>query len=369
MTAQFSGRLFGPALPGAGVAARGRWDGEVLRVSAGVVEVSAPAADIRIDGAGFNAERVRVSWHSPEGAYALFLEQPSERAAFNASAPAPVALQLAAAARKGRRVEARLRLGWALLGLFLLLPFLALGVFLWQADPVAGWLADRIPLEQEARIGELTLAQVRTQMRLADSGPAAEAVRAIGGRLTSGSRYKYRWYVAERPEVNAFAAPGGVIVVFAGLIRAADSPEELAGVLAHEAAHVELRHSLKSTIKGLGLRALLALALGDFANTVAGDLATHLTEMKFSRDAEAEADREGLRRLVAAGISPHGMPAFFDKLAKEEGGAAPALSILSTHPASAERMAALRAEIAALPPRSYEPMGVDWAAVRKSLER
>ncbi|MEW5890450.1 MAG: M48 family metallopeptidase [Pseudomonadota bacterium] len=367
MTAHFSGRLFGPALPGTGMAASGRWEGDMLRVAAGAVELAAPAAELRIDGAGFNAERVRVSWQSADGAYALFLEQPSERVAFNAGAPAPVALQLAAAGRKGRCTEARLRLGWALLGLFLLLPFLALAAFLWQADTVATWVAERVPPEQEARIGELTLAQVRTRMHLIETGPAAEAVRTVGARLTAGSRYRYRWYVADRPEVNAFAAPGGVVVVFAGLIRAADTPEELAGVLAHETAHVELRHSLKGAIKGLGLRALLALALGDLANTVAGDLAADLTEMKFSRDAEAEADQEGLQRLVAAGISPHGMPAFFDKLAKAEGGAAPALSILSTHPASAERMETLRREIAALPARSFEPLALDWVAVRESL--
>jgi predicted Zn-dependent protease len=156
-------------------------------------------------------------------------------------------------------------------------------------------------------------------------------------------------------------------VVHAGLIRGADSAEELAGVLAHEIAHVELRHSLNGAIKNLGLRALFALVLGDVSGTFAGDIASQLTELKFSRDAERDADREGLRRLVAGAISPHGMPRFFEKLAAKEGKTGEALALVSTHPSSSERIEILKREIAALPAREYVALNFDWEAIKKTL--
>jgi predicted Zn-dependent protease len=199
-------------------------------------------------------------------------------------------------------------------------------------------------------------------MKLDDRGPAVDAVRLIGERLTPGTRLRYRWFVADRPEVNAFAAPGGVVVVFRGLVQAAETPEEVAGVLAHEVAHAELRHGLRATVKGMGFRALLALALGDLSGTALEAMVADLTELRFSRDAEREADAEGLRRLAAARIDPRGMVRFFERVRDEAGAAVPAL--LSTHPAPAERLEALRRETAALR-IDATPLPLDWAAVKR----
>jgi predicted Zn-dependent protease len=201
-------------------------------------------------------------------------------------------------------------------------------------------------------------------MKLSEEGPAVAAIRAIGEPLTAGSPHRYRWLVADSPAVNAFAAPGGIVVVNAGLIRAAGSPEEVAGVLAHEIAHAELRHGLRAMVKGAGLRLLAALALGDYSGTVLAEGAKQLTELGFSREAEREADRDGLRRLVAARIDPAGMVRFFEKLAQEESLAPPEL--LSTHPATEERLAGLRREAAALR-GEWRPLAVDLAAARAAL--
>lgn len=359
----FTGRLFGPDLPGTGVEATARWDNDGgLVLSHAGRELT--AADLDIDAAGFNAAGLQFSWQDAAGKHSFFLETEEARAACLAAAPAAHATRLATAAGQRKRVERRFRLGWAALLFLLLLPVLALGAFFLAQDDLADWVVQRIPYEQEARLGDLALAQTRLQMQLAESGPAVEAIRAIGEPLTAGSPHRYRWFVADRPDLNAFAAPGGVVVVHAGLIRSADSAEEIAGVLAHEIAHAELRHSLKTMVKGMGLRALVAVALGDFSGTALAEAAKNLTELGFSRDAEREADRDGLRRLVAARIDPGGMVRFFEKLAREQSIAPPAL--LSTHPATEERIAELRREVAALN-GTWLPLSIDLTAARAAL--
>lgn len=359
----FRGRVFGAGLPGGGAEAAACWCGERLEVTAG--ERAWSGVVERVEPAGFDRDGLRVTFRIAGGGdspLALFVEDPEARRAFAAGAPAAVAAQVTRAAQTERRRERRFRLAWAGIGLLLLSPVVLLVAFLARSDVVAGWLVDRIPPEQEARLGEMALAQARARMKLDTTGPAAEAVRLIGERLTTGTRHRYRWFVADRPEINAFAAPGGVVVVFRGLIQAAETPEELAGVIAHEVAHVELRHSLRAGVKGMGLRALLSLALGEVAGGVLERAAAELTELRFSRDAEREADAEGVRRLAAAGLDPQGMIGFFERLEKQEGTTMPAL--LSTHPATAERLERLRREAAAAR-HDPTPLPVDWGAVKR----
>ncbi|HEY0844432.1 MAG TPA: M48 family metallopeptidase [Noviherbaspirillum sp.] len=363
----FHGRLFGPGMAGSGTAASGCWDGNHLRLQAGDRSLSVPANALGLEAAGFNLQQQRLSWRSDEGEFALFIEDGRERECFLAQAPAGLAGHIAGAQRQQRRVGAGFRVALLAYGLILALPFLLLGVFLLNTDRLSGWVADKVPLHYEQKIGNLVLAQTRAQARLIEDGPAHDAVKAIGTRLTTGSRYSYRWFVADSKEVNAFAAPGGVIVVHAGLIHKTARAEELAGVLAHEVAHVEQRHSLRSLIKNAGFGVALSLALGDWSGTALSGWIAKLSELKFSRDTEMEADREGLRLLVQAGMDPEPMAAFFGKLADEESKAAAALSLLATHPASEQRMAALREQLSSLPARQYQPLAFDWQQVKSSL--
>lgn len=378
----FPGRLFGPGLPGGGAEATARWFGDRLEIAAG--DRTWSGAVERVDSAGFHGDRLRADLRCAaedgEANFALFLDQPHARAAFAAGAPAGIAAQIDGAARSRRGAGRRSLLGWSVLGFVLLLPVLPLALFLARSDAIAGWAVDRIPVEEEARLGDLVLAQTRARMELTDRGPAADAVRLIGERLTPGypsarsdraradgsPRLEYRWFVADRPETNAFAAPGGVVVVFSGLIRATETPEELAGVIAHEVSHAELRHSLRAMAKRLGLRALLSLALGDLSGSALEGAAANLTELQFSRDAEREADAEGLKRMVAARIEPEGMLRFFERLRAADGAAVPAF--LSTHPATAERLEALRRELGAVKV-APAPLGIDWAAVKLAVKR
>jgi Zn-dependent protease with chaperone function len=359
----FRGRLFGPGLPGGGAEATARWLGERLEIAAGGRDWSASIG--HLEAAGFDGGQLRVCFRQTvegkETDFALFVDQPEARLAFASGAPPAIAAQLGQASSTVRGAERRLRLGGLVLLLLVLLPFVLLAAFLARSDVVAAWAADRIPAEQEAALGELALAQTRARMKLADSGPAVDAVRLIGERLTPGTRLKYRWFVVDRAEINAFAAPGGVVVVHSGLIRAADSPDELAGVLAHEVAHAELRHGLRAMVQSLGFRALLSVALGDLSGGKLEAAVANLTELRFSRDAEREADADGLQRLVAARIDPRGMVRFFERLDQEGKGAVPGL--LSTHPVSSERLETLRREMAGMKADSA-PLPIDWEAVK-----
>jgi beta-barrel assembly-enhancing protease len=354
----FTGRLFGPGIPGAGVAAGASWElTGVLRITAldpglGILYADQPS----ITSGGFNAGAIKISWQDAEAGWAFIVDAGDEQARCKATAPPQISGQFTGITTEQNRLERHFKTGGTLLSLVMLLPLLLIALFLVNRDRIASWVVQRIPVAHEARLGDMVLAQSRIQMKILDSGPDVDAIRNIGKRLTAGSAHTYRWFVAERPDINAFAAPGGVVVVYRGLLNTAASPEELAGVLAHEVAHAELRHSLQGMIKSLGLRAAVSMAFGDFSDSLFTDGATRLTELRFSRDAEREADAEGLRRLVAARIAPEGMLRFYERLASEKRGSTPA--ILSTHPASGERLEWLRNEVTKFS-GPWQPLQVD----------
>lgn len=255
-----------------------------------------------------------------------------------------------------RSRERRRRIGWivggGVLACVVLLPLILLLLFLWQADRIAGALAERIPVAHEQKLGRQVFAGMRARLNLREHGAAVELVQALGARLSAGSRFDYEFHVAEAKDINAFALPGGVIVVHTGLIDAVRRPEELASVLAHEVQHVELRHSLRAMIKELGLRGVWAALTGDVAGTVAGQAAMQLASLRFSRDAERQADAQGFDLLVKQDIDPRGMVDFFGTMAAGSAAEAPP-AWLSTHPASEARQQRMRERLDALPARSF----------------
>src|SRR5256714_6910758 len=185
--------------------------------------------------------------------------------------------------------------------------------------------------EQDIELGRLSAEEVARQLPLLRDDRTAHYVQRLGERLAvkaPGYRFKYRFFVVASPEVNAFALPGGYVFVNAGAIEAARDEGELAGVLAHEIAHVALRHGTnqasKAYVAKTGLSVLDVLTggrrsgVGALADMVAGDCA-NIVFMKFNRVAEAQADAEGARMMAAAGYDPRDMANFFERPGEQSG--------------------------------------------------
>lgn len=260
---------------------------------------------------------------------------------------------------------------WLGMALFLAigLPLLLLAsFFIFRAEIVDAVVA-RISAEHEINLGEQLWQIQSAQLKLIEGTAANRFLEEIGPRVAQArpTPYRYRFSLVDDPSVNAFAMPAGFIVVHRGLIEKAASAEEVAGVLAHEIEHVEQRHALRAIAQELGFTALWILVTGDVGGGIAGEWLKGLAGMQFSRSQEASADAGGYQRLLAAKVDPRGMASFFEALAKQQGDLPGGLSLLSTHPASAERAAAIKAQLQTAP--IYPPLPYDWAAIRASLEK
>ena len=235
-------------------------------------------------------------------------------------------------------------------------------LYYWLAPIVADRIAMQVPASWEVSLGESAEAKLVPQFQQCGDSAGAVALRSVLDRLLAAqppSAYKFRIVALKDPSVNAFAAPGGLIAVNAGLLRDAQSPEEVAGVLAHEIQHVQLRHSTRAIFREVPMRfAIAALSGGSGAETAANAVGT-MGAVSYRRRDEREADLEGAKLLAAANVDAGPVANFMERLEKEEGGGG-MIRYLSTHPAPAERSAALR-QLAATQRGKTEPI-LDAAA-------
>lgn len=212
------------------------------------------------------------------------------------------------------------------------------------ADKFFGWLGGS--REKEQQIGAQLSREVEQQAKLIEDPIVTEYINRVGQNivLNSDAKVPFQIKVIDSDEVNAFALPGGYFYVNKGLILAADNEAELAGVMAHEIAHVAARHSMENAGKGTFLNyGLLAgiIFTGGIAGAVlqnTAGLGQMLAFFKFSRGAEEEADRLGVQYLYASGYDPTGMATMFEKLASQNKKKRSKLSeLFSSHPQSLER--------------------------------
>ena len=323
-------------------------------------------ATLRVSAGGLDHDHLVVQWSGAQGERTLYLKDADVIRAFRQAAPDHLSLPFAQAAELVRQVRHRRRLAWSLAVGALLST--VLGVWLWS-DLLVELAVSRIPVEWEQKLGEAAYRDFLTQQEVLKEGLAVTALGEMTQRLTEQilhNPYKFDVTVVKSDVINAFALPGGHVVVFTGLMKKADSGEEVAGVMSHELNHVLQRHGLERIVKSLGLLTVVTIVLGD-QQGLAGmmkQFSVELLTLKFGREQETEADVTGLQLLQRAKIDPSGMIKFFERLSEKDEGR---MEWLSTHPMSTARAERLKAKLAALPKKSSEPFTFDWKQVQASL--
>ena len=194
-----------------------------------------------------------------------------------------------------------------------------IGLFYLFGVPAIGEsVAEKFPIEYEQQLGEQLFGALTNEYN--KDSTRTVLVNEFFKELRYPSKYNIKITVVNFEMVNAFAVPGGNIVIFSGILEKMKSSEELAALLAHEASHVELKHSTKSIFRSLANYMFVSLIFYD-VNAIASiliDNANMLTNLHYSRGLEQEADENGFDMMIAQNIDPQGMVDLFETLKKEE---------------------------------------------------
>lgn len=252
--------------------------------------------------------------------------------------------ELDRAATKSEVIRRLRQIGYVAIGVMLFIWLVDFGT-----DVMVGALVARVPPKMEQDLGAEALEELQLEMPfVADTNRVAlltYLVSPLTNALAPGTN-ALTLYIAESEDPNAFALPGGHVVVTTGLLELVERPEELLGVVAHELAHVKQKHSIRSMISGAGPFLMFGVLLGGQGGLVGllGGTTDAVVRSGFSQEYETEADDVGWNILVAARVDPRGMQDAFRKLQAHDakldlGDDMP--QAFSTHPAVGKRIARL----------------------------
>lgn len=254
------------------------------------------------------------------------------------------------------------------------LALLSFTIWFVMSGSLAGLLVQGIPISVEEAIGEAGIEDLAPNQTPCEDPALIDATEQILDSLVHAkpdSGYAFSITLIHSDVVNAYAMPGGKLFVFSGLLEATADPSEVAAVLGHEMQHVLGRHSLNRIVHRAGVGVAVGMMLGDATEFIAllGGIAGDLGVMEFGRDHEREADAVGLDLLAAAGFDPQAPTTFWGRIADEQPAEhqklEAALSLVSTHPASAERTARLADLATDLPTPSPVALAhLDWEALK-----
>lgn len=242
----------------------------------------------------------------------------------------------------------------------------------------ADFVARQIPAEWEEKLGTAARDQVielfarmegRTAKRpLICGGKGTEDLARVIGKIQAHTETSIRikLWVADLKLVNAFALPGGDLVLTRGLIQDAEGGNEVAAVMAHEIGHIKYKHPTKVALEHAAVASIAGLMVGDlFGGSLIAGIGNALISSAYSREAEDEADVFAVTALNKAGWDARPMADFFERLATAQGSAEEAMSLISSHPLSTERAAAVRAKSTGRG-EAFSP--AQWARIRKVCE-
>jgi predicted Zn-dependent protease len=346
-----------------------------VTVKATAAELTAAMPDGRVIARWPTAEVEVVSdpSHEPH-AILVCARQPGTRLAIEDDALRQSLAELGgklvrAANRKPRIVPALAGVAGALL--------LTVGAMAFAVEKLPNVIAPWVPHAWQASLGSSVVAAMTSDMAKCTGVEGKQALQKLVDRLQQASTYDrpIEVTVVKTPIVNAFAVPGGKLVVFYGLIDKASGPEEVAGVIAHEVGHVVHYHSMQALLHAYGIDMILSLVTGGYSSDVStlGGAGSVLLALRHSREAEREADRTALELMDKLGMRADGLSTFFGKLLEmqnegrrrkgpegRERDAAEEQGILSTHPPTRERLEATRRPATGAPAMSAR----EWQGLR-----
>jgi beta-barrel assembly-enhancing protease len=269
----------------------------------------------------------------------------------------------------------------------LLIPFVLYGLWVSIIPSVARSLTLKVPVAWEEKLGDTILSSISPAETRKNAPQTQEALEAIVARLLATDPeqpYKIKIHLQSDSLVNAFALPGGHIIVFQGLLDETDSAEEMAGILAHELQHVLRRHTTQAIIRSASIYLVFSTLTGDVTGAMQTvlDTASNLGHLSMNRSMETEADQDGMLMILKAGINPAGMIRAFQKLDENMKGennqsssedlnaesSSNILKYISTHPLGAERVKNLQDIARNSTEKNYSPIlpDLDW---RKMIQR
>lgn len=273
----------------------------------------------------------------------------------------PILKQHAHLNEKMTRARSKRQWNWAVLAIVILLAVATPIFLLSNMDVASKVVAEQIPVEWEEKLGNTGFEQYTLQQEFMEEKETKALLEPLVNPLLNAipnKRFDYRFYISADEQLNAFALPGGIVVINSGLILAADTAEEVLGVVGHEITHVKQRHGIRNVISSAGTYLLISALVGDVSGIFAilVDAAPLLINQGYSRKFESEADSLGYDILVRANIDPSGLARFFEKMIakekemfdqiedeKQREWAKEGMGFLSSHPATEDRIAALRA--------------------------
>jgi len=225
---------------------------------------------------------------------------------------------------------------------------LLLGVYLWLVPLLGERMAKGFSKEAEINLGEQMYQSVKQQYRI--DAQKTTILNEFYKQLHYEVGYPVTITVVESNEMNAFAIPGGHIVVYDAILDQMKTPEELAALLGHEASHIALRHSLRNIFRSIARQMFISIIVGDQSGiaSVVVNNADNLKGLQYSRSLETEADDNGLQLMEKSSINPQGMRRLMQLLQKESGGGEPA-AFLSTHPVFKDRIQNIETQLKQLP--------------------
>ena len=231
-------------------------------------------------------------------------------------------------------------------------------------------VAEKIPVSFEKKLSAPYLSILVPKESLCNNDRNYKKIEYILNTLTStipDSEYEFKLYIVKSDVLNAFALPGGYVVIYSALLEKTDRPEQLAGVLSHEIQHITNRHGTEALVKDYTLGIFISAVTND-SGTIETTLgfAKYIGLMNYSRESETEADIEGIKMMKSARLDPNGMVEFFEILNKHSGAVPDSLQYLSSHPQAKDRIYKLR-ELSR--DTEYEPVNLyskkEWDEVVK----